>query len=111
MLWLYARQPGRVLKKLNAIRKRDCSDIPENDFLTAGHLVFFKTPPGCWAHSHREKNCVNSSLSFRQAALIFCLPVATSCLPKLMILLEDDLPGKWLIGQVSFQSCKPHKKI
>ena len=47
MLWLYARQPGRVLKKLNAIRKRDCSDILENDFLTAGHLVFFKTPPGC----------------------------------------------------------------
>ena len=47
MLWLYARQPGKVLKKLNAIRKRDCSDILENDFLTAGHLVFFKTPPGC----------------------------------------------------------------
>ena len=40
MLWLYARQPGRVLKKLNAIRKRDCSEILENDFLTAEHVVF-----------------------------------------------------------------------
>ena len=40
MLWLYARQPGRVLKKLNAIRKGDCSEILENDFLTAEHLVF-----------------------------------------------------------------------
>ena len=40
VLWLNARQPGMVLKKLNAIRKRDCSEILENDFLTAEHFVF-----------------------------------------------------------------------
>ena len=41
MLWLYAQQLGRVLIKLiNAIRKRDCLEILENDFLTGKILVF-----------------------------------------------------------------------
>ena len=52
MLWLYARQPGRVLKKLNEIRKRDnffrnsrkwFSDCWAFSFLrplpTAGHIA------------------------------------------------------------------------
>ena len=103
--------PGRVLKKLNALRKRDCSEILENDFLTAVLLVFLRPLLAAGHIATGKKNCVNSSLSFGQAALIFCLLVTTSCLPKLMILLGDDLPGKWPIRQVSFQSCKPHKKI
>ena len=43
---------------------------------------------------------LNSSLSFEQATLIFCLPGATSCLSHVMILLEDELPRPLPTGQV-----------
>ena len=42
----------------------------------------------------------NSSLSSGQAALVFCLPRATSCLSYLMTLLEIDLTESLPIGQV-----------
>ena len=57
-----------------------------------------------------EKN-LNFSLSFRQAGLTFCLPRATSCLSLLMIWLENEVPGPLPIGQVSFKSYLPSKKI
>ena len=90
MLWLYARQPGRVLKKLNVIRKRDCSEILENDsdcwafsFLrplsTAGHIARGKKitwipafPLGKW-NGHSNLNT--------ETFLLFIL--VTTCYHKL----------------------------
>ena len=45
----------------------------------------------------------NSSLSYGQAALAFCLPGATSFTSYLMILLEHDLLVLLPIGQESFK--------
>ena len=45
----------------------------------------------------------NSSLSYGQAALTFCLPGATSFTSYLMILLEHDLLVLLPIGQESFK--------
>ena len=42
----------------------------------------------------------NSSLSSGQAALVFCLPGATSCLSYLMTSLEIDLTESLPTGQV-----------
>ena len=39
-----------------------------------------------------EKKNLNCSVSYGQAAVTFCLPGATSCSSKELILLEDDLP-------------------
>ena len=41
--------------------------------------------------SKKKKN-LNCSVSYGQAAVTFCLPGATSCSFKELILLEDDLP-------------------
>ena len=53
----------------------------------------------------------NSSVSFGQAALTFCLPKATSWLSWWIIFLEDGLPGPLPIGQVRFKSYLPNERI
>ena len=65
-----------------------------------------------------EEHCVTSLKTTVQetvgkAALIlnFFSPMATSCFSQLMILLEDDLPGPFPIGQVSFNSYLSSKNL
>ena len=63
----------------------------------------------CFFRTIRFYKNLNSSLSFGQAALSFCLLRATSCLSKLV---TENLPGPLLIGfQVSCKSYLPSKKI
>ena len=62
--------------------------------------TFRLTPQG-------SKKNVNTSLSFEQAALTFCLPGATSFSSQLMVLLEEGLPGP----SVSLKRYLASKKI
>ena len=71
-----------------------------------GFIASCKSPSGqtkylqCGQHlTGLEKN-LNSSWSFGQAVLTFCLPRATPCLSELMIFTENDLPGFLSTGQV-----------
>ena len=65
--------------------------------------VFVKSQQG-------YKKNLNSSLSFGQAALAFCLPRVACWLSQLMTLLEDDLPRCSTLRQVIFKSYLPSKK-
>ena len=57
-----------------------------------------------------EKN-LNSSLSFGQAALTFCLPGATFCWSSLLIYLEDDLLRPLPMGPVNLKVTCPEENL